>query len=74
MCAPLMAFAMYQRETEHSCYTRSMITQDSTIDDINEALAYIVDAIHSAGSDTRKKALMELVDDLLDEKIAMGSK
>jgi hypothetical protein len=51
-----------------------MITQDSTIDDINEALAYIVDAIHSAGSDSRKQALMELVDDLLDEKIAMKSK
>lgn len=49
-----------------------MITQDSTIDDINEALAYIVDAIHSAGSESRKKALLELVDDLLDEKIELG--
>jgi hypothetical protein len=74
MCAPLMAFAMYQRAIEHSCYTRGMITQDSTIEDINEALGFIVDSIAHAGSEARKKALLELVDDLLDEKIAMGSK
>ena len=49
-----------------------MITTDSTIEDINEALSFIVDAIAHAGTDARKKALLELVDDLLDEKIAIG--
>ena len=49
-----------------------MITTDSTIEDINEALSFIVDAIANAGSEARKKALLELVDDLLDEKIAIG--
>lgn len=72
MCDLLTAFAMYQRATESNCYTRSMITEDSTIEDINEALSFIVDAIHSAGSESRKKALLELVDDLLDEKIELG--
>jgi hypothetical protein len=49
-----------------------MRLQDETIDEINEALSHIVDAINHAGTESRKKALMELVDDLLDEKIAMG--
>jgi hypothetical protein len=50
-----------------------MDIRDETIEEINEALSHIVDALHNT-RDSRKKHLWEMVDELLDAKIARESK
>lgn len=55
-------------------YSNSMKTQDATLEEINEALSYIVETMAHAENIGRKKALLELVDDLLDDRIEMQNK
>jgi len=50
-----------------------MDIRDETVEEINEALSHIVDVLHKT-RDSQKKHLWEMVDELLDAKIARESK
>ena len=49
------------------------LCDDETIEEINEALSHIVEVLHNT-RDSQKKHLWDLVDELLDAKIAREKK
>ena len=50
-----------------------MDIRDETVEEINEALSHIVEVLQKT-RDSQKKHLWEMVDELLDAKIARESK
>jgi hypothetical protein len=57
-----------------SRYPSQMILEaNMTVAEIDEALKHLSEVLHGARDDKRKKALLELVDALLDAKIEKAS-
>jgi hypothetical protein len=55
-----------------SQYPDGMKIHDETIEEINEALAHLVDGVRHA-EDFRKQHLLELIDQMLDARLTRGN-
>ena len=58
--------------SQSSKYPDDMQIHDETDEEINEALAHLVDGVRHAG-DFRKQHLLDLIDQMLDAKLTRGN-
>lgn len=48
------------------------MVDNASLDEINEALGYVTETIRTVGSRDQRKALLKIVDDLLDAKLKVS--